>query len=48
MGSKGEVRINQAERGYKFTGDDQGQVVWLNPYVCLYTFVSRTNRICFP
>ncbi|OXV05544.1 hypothetical protein Egran_06691 [Elaphomyces granulatus] len=36
MGSKGEVRINQAERGYKFTGDDQGQVVWLNPFYMRY------------
>lgn len=30
MGSKGEVRINQAKRGYDVTGDDQG-VVWVNP-----------------
>lgn len=33
MGSKGEVRINQGKRGYDYTDDDQGQLVWLNPYV---------------
>lgn len=32
MGSKGEVRINQAKRGYDFADDDQGQLVYLNPY----------------
>lgn len=31
MGSKGEIRINQAKRGYDLTDDDQGQLVWLNP-----------------
>lgn len=33
MGSKGEVRINQGKRGYDFTTDDQGQLIWVNPYV---------------
>lgn len=30
MGSQGEVRINQAKRGYDVTGDDQG-LIWVNP-----------------
>lgn len=30
MGSKGEVRINQAKRGYDVTEDEQG-LIWLNP-----------------
>lgn len=30
MGSKGEVRINQAKRGYDVTGDGQG-LIWVNP-----------------
>lgn len=33
MGSKGEIRIDQAKRGYDVTEDDQGQLVWYNPYV---------------
>jgi len=36
VGSKGEIRINQAERGYKSAEDDQGQVVWLNPFYMRY------------
>ncbi|ODM19324.1 hypothetical protein SI65_05942 [Aspergillus cristatus] len=35
MGSKGEVRINQAKRGYDVTGDDQG-LVWVNPFYMRY------------
>ena len=30
MGSKGEVRINQAKRGYDVTEDEQG-LIWVNP-----------------
>ena len=30
MGSKGEVRINQAKRGYDVTGDEEG-LSWINP-----------------
>ena len=30
MGSKGEVRINQAKRGYDVTSDEQG-LIWVNP-----------------
>jgi D-galacturonate reductase len=32
MGSKGEVRINQAKRGYDVTEDESG-LAWYNPYV---------------
>lgn len=32
MAANGEVRINQAKRGYDVTGDDSG-LAWLNPYV---------------
>jgi D-galacturonate reductase len=31
MGSKGEIRINQAKRGYDVTDDNQGQLAWINP-----------------
>lgn len=31
MGSKGEIRINQAKRGYDVTDDNQGALGWLNP-----------------
>jgi D-galacturonate reductase len=30
MGSKGEVRINQAKRGYDVAEDEQG-LIWVNP-----------------
>ncbi|KAK1139862.1 hypothetical protein N8T08_011107 [Aspergillus melleus] len=35
MGSKGEVRINQAKRGYDVTGDESG-LSWLNPFYMRY------------
>lgn len=35
MGSKGEIRINQAKRGYDVADDEQGHLVWYNPYVPL-------------
>ncbi|KAL5339142.1 hypothetical protein BJX70DRAFT_172108 [Aspergillus crustosus] len=35
MGSKGEVRINQAKRGYDVTGDESG-LVWYNPFYMRY------------
>lgn len=31
MASKGEIRVNQAKRGYDVTDDDQGQLIWYNP-----------------
>lgn len=32
MSSKGEIRVNQAKRGYDVTDDDTG-LLWYNPYV---------------
>ncbi|KAE8373166.1 hypothetical protein BDV26DRAFT_272704 [Aspergillus bertholletiae] len=35
MGSKGEIRINQAKRGYDVTEDEQG-LIWVNPFYMRY------------
>ncbi|KAL3479261.1 hypothetical protein BJX99DRAFT_222785 [Aspergillus californicus] len=35
MGGKGEVRINQAKRGYDVTGDESG-LAWINPFYMRY------------
>lgn len=35
MGSKGEVRVNQAKRGYDVTEDEAG-LVWYNPFYMKY------------
>lgn len=32
MGSKGEIRVNQAKRGYDVAEDEAG-LSWINPYV---------------
>lgn len=32
MGAQGEIRINQAKRGYEYTSDGDGQLAWINPY----------------
>lgn len=36
MGSKGEIRINQAKRGYDVVDDNQGQLAWINPFYMRY------------
>ncbi|PGH32935.1 hypothetical protein GX50_04279 [[Emmonsia] crescens] len=36
MGSKGEIRIDQAKRGYNVTDDNQGNVAWINPFYMRY------------
>ncbi len=36
MASKGEIRIDQAKRGYDVAADDQGQLVWYNPFYMKY------------
>lgn len=36
MASKGEIRINQAKRGYDITDDNQGQLTWINPFYMRY------------
>lgn len=30
MAANGEIRVNQAKRGYDVTGDEQG-LIWVNP-----------------
>ena len=37
MASKGEIRTNQAKRGYDVTEDDGG-LMWYNPYVRIHEF----------
>lgn len=44
MGAKGEVRINQAKRGYDVTGDESG-LAWLNPCVFPSLLSGKHNQI---
>jgi hypothetical protein len=45
MGSKGEINVNQARRGYEVTIDGEGRTAF-NPYVARRTFLifSRSDR----
>jgi D-galacturonate reductase len=36
MASKGEIRANQAKRGYDVTDDNAGAIGWLNPFYMRY------------
>ncbi|EEH20264.1 hypothetical protein PABG_02523 [Paracoccidioides brasiliensis Pb03] len=36
MGSKGEIRIDQAKRGYDVTDDNKGNIAWINPFYMRY------------
>lgn len=36
MASGGEVRINQAKRGYDVADDSAGQLQWFNPFYMKY------------
>ena len=36
MASSGEIRIDQAKRGYDVAEDSQGQLVWYNPFYMKY------------
>jgi D-galacturonate reductase len=36
MASKGEIRIDQAKRGYDDAEDSQGQLMWYNPFYMKY------------
>ncbi|KAI9717816.1 MAG: hypothetical protein M1812_004545 [Candelaria pacifica] len=36
MASKGEIRADQAKRGYDVTEDSQGQLMWYNPFYMKY------------
>lgn len=38
MASQGEIRINQAKRGYDVADDSQNQVIWYNPYVLSFIY----------
>jgi D-galacturonate reductase len=42
MSSKGEVRVNQAKRGYDVT-DDDGGLLWYNPYVQINLKICTPN-----
>ncbi|KAK2595167.1 hypothetical protein QQS21_007127 [Conoideocrella luteorostrata] len=36
LGSKGEIRVDQAKRGYDVADDDAGQLQWFNPFYMRY------------
>ena len=36
MASKGEIRIDQAKRGYDIAEDSQGQLMWYNHFYMKY------------
>lgn len=36
MASRGEIRIDQAKRGYDVASDDAGQIQWFNPFYMRY------------
>lgn len=36
MGASGEIRIDQAKRGYDVADDSQGQLMWYNPFYMRY------------
>ena len=36
MASKGEIRIDQAKRGYDVAADSAGQLMWYNPFYMKY------------
>ncbi len=36
MASTGEIRIDQAKRGYEVAEDRQGQLIWYNPFYMKY------------
>ena len=37
MASEGEIRIDQAKRGYDVTSDAEGQLMWYNPFYMKYS-----------
>lgn len=36
LAAGGEIRVDQAKRGYDVAADDAGQIVWLNPFYMRY------------
>jgi D-galacturonate reductase len=46
MASKGEIRANQAKRGYDVTDDDLGGLSWYNPYALpIPLLIPKTNLV---
>ena len=43
MASKGEIRIDQAKRGYDVASDAEGQVMWYNPFYMSYAPDAEGN-----
>ena len=43
MASKGEIRIDQARRGYDVAEDSQGQLMWYNPFYMKYAPDEEDN-----
>ncbi len=37
LGANGEIRIDQAKRGYDVADDSEGQLMWYNPFYMQYT-----------
>lgn len=43
MASNGEIRIDQAKRGYDVADDSQGQLMWHNPFYMKYAPDEESN-----
>ena len=43
MASKGEIRVDQAKRGYDVASDDEGQLMWYNPFYMKYASDEEGN-----
>lgn len=43
MASQGEIRIDQAKRGYDVADDSQGQLMWYNPFYMKYALDEEGN-----
>jgi D-galacturonate reductase len=43
LASKGEVRVNQAKRGYDVADDSVGQIQWVNPFYMKYAPSEEGN-----
>lgn len=43
MASKGEIRIDQAKRGYDVADNSEGQLMWYNPFYMKYAPDEQGN-----
>ena len=43
MASNGEIRIDQAKRGYEIASDQAGQTQWINPFYMRYAPDENNN-----